>query len=180
MIFVSYEGRSKAYRVYDPNSRRVHVTRDVVFDEGVSWDWDARGGGEQNDHDDFSVEYSVELVGSAAPALVPLGASNSTSATPLAPLPQPTTPQGSGVTPAAKPAPAQEDPIELVSPLTNFDNDDLDDDHDDVPLRFRTVDNLLSPALPPGLVERQVDAGELFFITAEEPSSFKEAEQHQS
>ncbi|KAF0896344.1 hypothetical protein E2562_021879 [Oryza meyeriana var. granulata] len=74
MIFVSYEGGSKAYRVYDPSSRRVHVMRDVVFDEGASWDWDARGGGEQNDYDNFSVEYSVELIGGAAPAPVPPGA----------------------------------------------------------------------------------------------------------
>ncbi|KAF0934308.1 hypothetical protein E2562_024767 [Oryza meyeriana var. granulata] len=71
MIFIGYEGRPKAYRVYDPSSWRVHVTRDVVFDEGASWDWYARGRGEQNDHDDFSVEYSVELIGGDAPAPVP-------------------------------------------------------------------------------------------------------------
>ncbi|KAF0910743.1 hypothetical protein E2562_004729 [Oryza meyeriana var. granulata] len=36
MIFVGYEDGSKAYRVYDPSSHRVHVTWDVVFNEGVS------------------------------------------------------------------------------------------------------------------------------------------------
>jgi hypothetical protein len=33
MIFIGYEGDSKAYRVYDPIMMRVHVTRDKVFDE---------------------------------------------------------------------------------------------------------------------------------------------------
>ena len=28
-----------AYRVYDPVSRRVLVSRDIVFDETHSWDW---------------------------------------------------------------------------------------------------------------------------------------------
>jgi hypothetical protein len=33
MIFVGYESGSKAYRTYDPITKRVHVTCDVVFDE---------------------------------------------------------------------------------------------------------------------------------------------------
>ncbi|CAA6674078.1 unnamed protein product [Spirodela intermedia] len=39
MIFIGYECGSKAYRAYDPTTRRVHVTRDVVFDENAQWDW---------------------------------------------------------------------------------------------------------------------------------------------
>jgi transposase InsO family protein len=33
MIFVRYGPGTKAYRVYDPTSRRVHLSRDIVFDE---------------------------------------------------------------------------------------------------------------------------------------------------
>jgi hypothetical protein len=33
MIFVGYEAGSMAYRAYDPVTKRVHITRDVVFDE---------------------------------------------------------------------------------------------------------------------------------------------------
>jgi transposase InsO family protein len=36
-IFVGYEARSKAYRLYDPSTRRVHVSRDVIFDEAAQW-----------------------------------------------------------------------------------------------------------------------------------------------
>ncbi|WVZ70719.1 LOW QUALITY PROTEIN: hypothetical protein U9M48_019362 [Paspalum notatum var. saurae] len=28
---------SKAYRMYDPRAERVHILRDVIFDEGASW-----------------------------------------------------------------------------------------------------------------------------------------------
>jgi hypothetical protein len=33
MIFVGYESDSKAYRAYDPITKHVHVTRDVVLNE---------------------------------------------------------------------------------------------------------------------------------------------------
>jgi hypothetical protein len=33
MIFVGYESGSKVYRVYNPIIKRVHMTRDVVFDK---------------------------------------------------------------------------------------------------------------------------------------------------
>jgi hypothetical protein len=39
MIFIGYEPGSKAFRAYDPVSKRVHVTRDVVFDEQSQCDW---------------------------------------------------------------------------------------------------------------------------------------------
>jgi hypothetical protein len=38
MIFVGYGSGSKAYRAYDHIMKRVHVTRDVVFDEQAEWD----------------------------------------------------------------------------------------------------------------------------------------------
>lgn len=38
MVFIGYELGSKAYQVYDPIGKRVHVTRDVFFDEAVKWD----------------------------------------------------------------------------------------------------------------------------------------------
>jgi transposase InsO family protein len=41
MIFIGYELGSKAYRAYDPVSKKVHVTRDVVFDEQALWNWGA-------------------------------------------------------------------------------------------------------------------------------------------
>jgi hypothetical protein len=33
MIFIGYERGSKVFRAYDPVTHRVHIARDVVFDE---------------------------------------------------------------------------------------------------------------------------------------------------
>lgn len=57
MVLFGYEPGSAAYRVYDPIKNRVHVSRDVVFDEGARWDWDKTG--EAVDAGPFHVEVFV-------------------------------------------------------------------------------------------------------------------------
>jgi hypothetical protein len=56
MIFVGYERGTKAYRAYDPITRRVTISRDVIFDEEAQWDWSGDGGGdhEAGDDNDFT------------------------------------------------------------------------------------------------------------------------------
>ena len=39
-ILLGYEQGSKAYRVYNPATKKVQVSRDVVFDEENAWNWD--------------------------------------------------------------------------------------------------------------------------------------------
>jgi hypothetical protein len=39
MVFVGYEPGSAAYRCYDPVTKKVLVSRDMVFDEEGTWDW---------------------------------------------------------------------------------------------------------------------------------------------
>jgi Integrase core domain/GAG-pre-integrase domain len=84
MILFGYEKGSKAYRVYNPNTKRVHVTRDVVFEEDKKWDLKI----EEDEHNfptsiDFSVDQSeletkyqfgeneVRQQGSESPTVVP-------------------------------------------------------------------------------------------------------------
>lgn len=43
MVFVGYEEGSKAYRVHDPVSKKVRVTRDALFEENRSWAWRTPG-----------------------------------------------------------------------------------------------------------------------------------------
>jgi hypothetical protein len=38
MIFVGYECGTKAYRAYDSITRRVTISRDMIFDEEARWD----------------------------------------------------------------------------------------------------------------------------------------------
>ncbi|KAH7845363.1 hypothetical protein Vadar_001167 [Vaccinium darrowii] len=57
MVFVGYEPGSKGYRVYNPDSGRLHVTRDVIFDESKGWNW--ADSGESAAPETFTVEYTV-------------------------------------------------------------------------------------------------------------------------
>jgi hypothetical protein len=38
--FIGDAEGSRAYRILDPGTQRVRMTRDVVFDEGQGWAWD--------------------------------------------------------------------------------------------------------------------------------------------
>ena len=40
-VLLGVSEESKAYRLYDPISKRVVISRDVVFEEDKQWDWDA-------------------------------------------------------------------------------------------------------------------------------------------
>ncbi|GJZ28932.1 retrovirus-related pol polyprotein from transposon TNT 1-94 [Tanacetum coccineum] len=48
-VFVGYDKQSKGYKLYNPITRKVVVSRDVEFDEEESWDWSI----EENERYDF-------------------------------------------------------------------------------------------------------------------------------
>lgn len=39
-VFIGYSERSKGYRLYDVETKKVFISRDVVFDEGYNWHWE--------------------------------------------------------------------------------------------------------------------------------------------
>ncbi|CAL8162095.1 unnamed protein product [Prunus armeniaca] len=41
-VLLGVSEESKAYRLYDPVSHKILVSRDIVFEEDKSWDWDKR------------------------------------------------------------------------------------------------------------------------------------------
>ena len=44
-VFIGYATQSKAYRLYNPVSKKVIISRNVVFDEESKWNWK----GDQNE-----------------------------------------------------------------------------------------------------------------------------------
>ena len=39
MVFVGYERGTKGYRYFNPTTHKVHLSRDVIFDEGRKWNF---------------------------------------------------------------------------------------------------------------------------------------------
>jgi hypothetical protein len=149
MIFVDYESGSKVYRAYDPITKRVHVTCDVVFDEQAQWDWssgsddDKPGSGD----DVFTVEYTT--IGPVAPT-----------------------------TDGIDEAPTKESPLPARAGDTEVDNDvddeNLDANHDDdAPLRFRNMIDILATS---EFAPRALMAEELHVVSSDELTSFAETE----
>ena len=47
-IFVGYGTSEKGYRVFDPTTNRIILSRDVMFDESAKWDWNESSGKHSN------------------------------------------------------------------------------------------------------------------------------------
>ena len=39
MVFVGYERGTKGYRCFNPTTHKVHLSQDVIFDEGRKWNF---------------------------------------------------------------------------------------------------------------------------------------------
>ena len=49
-ILLGFSNESKGYKMYDPIEKKLHISRDVVFEEDKQWKWD------NNTHEDESTE----------------------------------------------------------------------------------------------------------------------------
>ncbi|KAF0889316.1 hypothetical protein E2562_022866 [Oryza meyeriana var. granulata] len=122
----------KAYRVLDPRTRRVHLARNVIFDESRGWDWTATSNAGAPPRSDFTIEYHVEqtigypVPGSWGDAIPP--SATSTPAQENAASPSPATP-----TPAKRAATTK-----YVSPPSH-DEERLDAAHFDTPKSGRNI-----------------------------------------
>ncbi|KAF8672420.1 hypothetical protein HU200_049631 [Digitaria exilis] len=168
MIFVGYEPGSMAYRAYDPATGRVHISRDVVFDESAQWSWpDGDDGGEQDFTIDGLPESTPEVIITMTSTTAHPGAASPAASTPVS------TPghASRGATPAALATPAAQGTPVFATPLSVVDTEQLDINHDvDAPLRYRYIDDILQSAPVPMPLDEVA-----LIASAEEPSSFAEA-----
>jgi len=67
MVFIGYDLNTKGYRMFDPKTKQVVVTRDAVFDEEKKWDWTDSSATESKPAKDiFTVLYFPVAVSSDA------------------------------------------------------------------------------------------------------------------
>jgi hypothetical protein len=59
MVFAGYEVGTKGYRMFDPVTNKVHVSRDVVFEKSAQSDWSGDNTEDTTDSGNFVVEYMV-------------------------------------------------------------------------------------------------------------------------
>jgi hypothetical protein len=158
MVFIGYEPGSKAWRFYNPVTKRVHVSHDAVFEEDRAWDW---GDHEAVDGEPFAMEFiSVDGANRTGKGMRP-------NAPVAAPMPDPL--EAEAHTP---PAPPEHGVVEYATPPTA--SPDIDGEAEDAPLRFRRMDDVLGPAPLPSLADRDFTV-ELLAAIGDEPSSAEEA-----
>jgi hypothetical protein len=129
MIFVGYEAGSMAYCTYDPSTKRIHITRDVVFDEEANWNWD---------HDKIDNEFIIDYVAADHPEVVLMRHGGHAAS----PVPGAGAASPDSAPRSASPAGGQASPrlaVTLASPPAGAEMG-LDADHnDEAPLWFRTL-----------------------------------------
>ncbi|KAG7536804.1 Ribonuclease H-like superfamily [Arabidopsis suecica] len=47
-VLLGYSSESKAFKMYDPMEKRIHISRDVIFEEEKKWAWKKNHSAEQN------------------------------------------------------------------------------------------------------------------------------------
>uniref|UniRef100_A0ACD5Y6T1 Uncharacterized protein n=1 Tax=Avena sativa TaxID=4498 RepID=A0ACD5Y6T1_AVESA len=159
MVFIGYEPNSKAFRMFDPKTQKLHVSRDVIFEEDKQWDWEASGRENvERMPEIFTVQYPSEQQEETVPSAATtektaknFAAAGSSAATPVS---------GSATATGAE----SPENRHFVTPPNNASHPS-----DEAPRRYRLVQEILDET-------EEVEAiSELCLMGMEEPSSFQEA-----
>jgi hypothetical protein len=166
IVFIRYESGSKAWRFYNPVTRRVHVSHDAIFEEDCAWDWSEEDVG---DDEPFKMEYVV--AGGVQPSTGNMARPRSPPVLPLKPAGGvPVSARGE----AAHTPPVPEDPgaVEYVSPPVG--TPDIDEDAYGAPLHFRSLADLMGGAPQHNGFDTQLREAMLVAI-GDEPATANEA-----
>lgn len=176
-VYLGVEEGSKAHRLFDPRCGRIHVSRDVIFEENAVWQW-LGDAGEQ-----VSVEFDVEEIveppaGSATllPGAVPRYQAPSPGKHPGK---EPVVVEEEASSPAGT---AEASPSLPTTPATPIGEQSTphsagEIDTDGAPVRYRHIADILRDAPRVDLVDDEQD-GEALLAETEEPSAYREAAGH--
>jgi transposase InsO family protein len=181
MVFLGYELGTKGYRAFDPISQRVVVSRDVVFEEKLSWDWGSQGVDGQTEPETFSVEFQTTVVDPTIQVPAVSGDTNDDTRSQTGQggpgSPQASTPAGSRI-PTAPPTPVTpgaQSVAGLVGSGPQSAPAAIGSGSEQGPVRYRTLADLFDNTEE--LVDYEYSG--LCFLASEEPASVEEAMKQQ-
>jgi hypothetical protein len=187
MVLLGYEPGTKGYRLVDPTTEKLHISRDVVFEEHEAWDWNNHNTVQQSETEGFIVDFQYTVPGSeieisaetdtgsgnsggenlslqspqsSTASMVPHGQSSTGFVTPQA------QPSATPMTPAAPRAQAQI-PVSTSGSSGNTDG---------VPVRYRTLTDLFDATEE----IHDFEYSGLCLLAAEEPANVESALSNQN
>lgn len=187
MVLLGYEPGTKGYRLVDPTTEKLHISRDVVFEEHEAWDWNNHNTVQQSETEGFIVDFQYTVPGSeieisaetdtgsgnsggenlslqspqsSTASMVPHGQSSTCFVTPQA------QPSATPMTPAAPRAQAQI-PVSTSGSSGNTDG---------VPVRYRTLTDLFDATEE----IHDFEYSGLCLLAAEEPANVESALSNQN
>jgi len=173
MVMLGYEPGGKSYRLFDPAKGRVHVSRDVIFDETRGWNC-----GEPNDDalviESWAMPQPLPELRTDSPdvAIAARAVENSEDRSPATVSPLNPTSAPAVDTEEQSAVPKQVRQVEFVSPPREIDHELFDEEDDPKALhRYRRLLDLYdSDMVNPGRAER------LLLTPTGEPANLAEAE----
>ena len=152
MVYLGVEDGSKAHRLFNPHKGEIHVSRDVIFEENMKWNWkvdDGRSSG-------FKVEEPKTQVVSRMP-IMEMDTNNNTIGR-GSPNPATSTMASTAAS---------------ISPSQTLTEIAEEEELNDGPIRYINISDILRDALR---VEHEEEIEEeALLIEEEEPSCYREA-----
>lgn len=179
-VYLGVEEGSKAHRLFDPRRGRIHVSRDVVFEEKLAWQWSASAG--EQDSSEFEVEEgdgerlpNEADPGSSVPRYWAPSSGRRAGKEPVTEAEQdspPASPARSSPTLPSTPTPGSSSTHSVGVEVSPFSAGSAESN--DGPVRYRSLAKIMQDAPRVDLVEDEHD-GEAYIAEAEEPSGYREA-----
>jgi hypothetical protein len=181
MIFMGYEARSMAYRMYDLTTKHIHIKRDVVFNKAAKWSSDCN-----KIDSEFIIEYvagdllEVVITLHGEQAVSPIagaGMASSHSVSPdgeQSPVPRPGVASSHFVSPDGEKVSPGPSAVHAL-PLAGGEEDLVVYYDDRVPLWFCTLSNIDVEGPVLRLIQQVLHAN-LLVVNIEESMSFQEAQ----
>ena len=152
MVYLGVEDGSKAHRLFNPHKGAIHVSRDVIFEENVQWNW--------NVDDGRSLGFEVEEPKTQAVSRMPIVAIDTNNNAIGRGSPNAAT-----STMASTTAP--------ISPSRTLIETAEEEELNEGPIWYRNISDILRDA--PRVEREEEIEEEVLLIEEEEPSCYREA-----